>query len=229
MGVSQCVCGQGWPCPQAFIDISICLWNNIFVVLCLRVQFVRRGGVWGVVFWLMLIYWISYIFISLTHRSGSPHESLFSVMIETTLRCFRLTSQGGDLSFLIVCVWLHASLNESRSQWVSWNHHTCNESVQHNPNPPPQWKAPASYLSDIILITKTYGSTGRGLCSIKSVLTGSVPEQHNTVTHPLRLGVITAMFSVCTVHSWQKTPYIFKMLIKRLGASLDHCDIWLWI
>lgn len=33
------------------------------------------------------------------------------------------------------------------------------------------------YLPDITLITKTYGSAGRRLASIKSALSGLVPEQ----------------------------------------------------
>lgn len=123
------------------------------------------------------------------------------------------------MTYPFVCLCVTACQHEWEQISVSQLQSTHMERISpaRSQTPPPQWKAPASYLADIILITETYG---RGLCSINSVLTGSVPEQHNTMTHPLRLGVITATFSVCTVHSWQKAPYIFKMLIKRLAASL---------
>lgn len=130
------------------------------------------------------------------------------IMTETTLHVFKVTlsKRVTHPFFLFVCV----SMNESKSQWVSWTPHTWNESVL-TKSQTPTWKALARYLSDIIVIIKTYGSTGRGLTSIKSVLTRSVPEQHNTMTHPLGLAVIGAMHAI---HSCQKVLFIFKMLIK---------------
>lgn len=78
-----------------------------------------------------------------------------------------------------------------------------------------------SRLPDIILVTKTYGSTGeRTLLLLKSALTGSVPEQHNTVTHST-LGWVSLLprSPRALFIPDRKDPNIFRMLTKRLWIN----------
>lgn len=134
MGVSQCVCGQGWPCPQAFIDISIRLWNNISVFLRLSVQFVRRAGVREVGGYVLMeagpldqlhFYWG--LLTDLAHPS-SPffcHDCNHTALFKGNL------SRGVTYPFVCACVtaWIRANLGES----AGTNTHGTN-----HPKPPPQ-------------------------------------------------------------------------------------------